>query len=96
MANLDRPSIFLHKEKRKPSSTGVESFDAILNPIARDLKTKLIDYPLTLIYLPLKWCGYAFKLFLDILSDLSYYPENAEKKQRTAFLGSFTLHRQRK
>ena len=78
-ADLDRPNIFLHKEKRKAASSGVDSYDSILYPIAKDLKKKLADYPLTLIYLPLKWCGYAFKLFLDILGDASYFPINADK-----------------
>ena len=49
-----------------PASTGKDSFKAILVPIANDLKNRLREYPLTLIYLPLKWCGYAYKIFSDI------------------------------
>ena len=78
-ADLDRPNLFPHKEKRKAASSGTGSYDSILYPIAKDLKTKLADYPLILIYLLLNWCGYAFKLFLDILGDASYFPLNAEK-----------------
>ena len=78
-ADLDRPNIFLHKEKRKATSSGVGSYDSILYPIAKDLKTKLADYPLTLIYLLLNWCGYAFKLFRNLLGDASYFLVNAEK-----------------
>ena len=88
-ADLDRPNIFLHKEKRKSASSGVDSYDSILYPIAKDLKTKLADYPLTLIYLPLKWCGYAFKLFLDVLGDASYFPVNAEKIPENCLFGQF-------
>ena len=88
-ADLDRPNIFLHKEKRKAASSGVDSYDSILYPIAKDLKTELADYPLTLIYLPLKWCGYAFKLFLDILGDASYFPVNAEKIPENCLFGQF-------
>lgn len=62
---------------------------SILYPIAKDLKTELADYPLTLIYLPLKWCGYAFKLFLDILGDASYFPVNAEKIPENCLFGQF-------
>jgi hypothetical protein len=29
---------------------------------------------LTIIYLPLKWCGQAFKLFIQILQEKSYFP----------------------
>ncbi|XP_015747113.1 PREDICTED: Werner syndrome ATP-dependent helicase homolog [Acropora digitifera] len=88
-ADLDRPNIFLHKEKRKAASSGVDSYDSILYPIAKDLKKKLADYPLTLIYLPLKWCGYAFKLFLDILGDASYFPINADKIPENCLFGQF-------
>ena len=78
-ADLDRPNIFPHKEKRKAASSGAGSYDSILYPIAKDLKTKLADYPLILVYLLLNWCEYAFKLFLDILGDTSYFSVNAEK-----------------
>ena len=81
--NLEKPCIFIcifpHKEKRKAASSGAGRYDSILYPIAKDLKTKLADYPLILIYLLLNWCEYAFKLFLDILGDASYFSVNAEK-----------------
>ena len=86
---MDRPNIFLHKEKRKAESSGIDSYDSIVYPIAKDLKTKLTDYPLTLIYLPLKWCGYAFKWFLDILGNASYFPVNAEKIPENFLSGQF-------
>jgi ATP-dependent DNA helicase RecQ len=76
VANLNRPNIFIEKKKRKPASTNEESFDSILLPIARELKKSLILFPLTIIYLPLKWCGYAFKLFMEELEDKSYIPSD--------------------
>ena len=85
VANLDRPNIFICKEKRLPSSTGEESFKAILVPIANDLNTLLKDYPLTLIYLPPKWCGYAFRLFSDILREKSYFPPGDKKPGNCLF-----------
>lgn len=88
-ADLDRPNIFLHKEKRKAASSGVDSYDSILYPIAKDLKSKLTDYPLALICLPLKWCGYAFKLFIDVLGDASYFPVNAERRSENCLFGQF-------
>ncbi|KAK2558923.1 ATP-dependent DNA helicase Q-like 3 [Acropora cervicornis] len=54
VGNLDRPNIFICKSKRRPSSFGAESYNDILLPIAEDIKLKLIDYPLTIVYLPLK------------------------------------------
>ena len=41
-ADLDRPNIFLHKEKRKAASSGVDSYDSILYPIAKDLTIRLL------------------------------------------------------
>ena len=85
VANLDRPNIFIHKEKRLPSSSGEESFRSILLPIAKGLKNELRQYPLTLIYLPLKWCGYAFKLFLDVVGEKSYFPPEDKKPENCLF-----------
>ncbi len=84
VASLDRPNIYIKKERRT-SGNAVESFDAILLPIARDLKNKLTAYPLTLIYLPLKWCGYAFKLFTDELGEKRYFPETKQTPENCLF-----------
>ena len=76
VGNLDRPNIYIEINKRKPTSLGSESYESILRPIANELKIQLTHYPLTIIYLPLKWCGYAFKLFEQILQQKSYFPED--------------------
>lgn len=76
VGNLDRPNIYIAIHKRKPSSIGSESYASILRPIANELKEQLTRYQLTIIYLPLKWCGYAFKLFEQILQEKVYYPED--------------------
>ena len=85
IANLDRSNIFMHKDKRMPASAGEDSFKEILVPIANDLNNRLREYPLTLIYLPLKWCGYAFKLFYDILGEKSYFPPGDKKPENCLF-----------
>jgi len=74
--HLDRCNIFICKEKGRSSTYGHESYD-ILIPIAEDLKVKLTSNPLTIIYLALKWCGYAFKLFLSVLGE-KFLPVNEE------------------
>jgi hypothetical protein len=68
-----------------PASAGEDSFKAILVPIANDLKNLLREYPLTLIYLPLKWCSYAFKLFSDILGEKRYFPPGVIKPENCLF-----------
>ena len=52
IGNLNRDNIFLHKSKRKPAKTGSIGFEELLSPIGNDLKKQLINYPLTIIYLP--------------------------------------------
>ena len=76
VANLNRPNIYIEKNRRKPASANEESFESILLPIAKELKKRLTHFPLTIIYLPLKWCGYAFKLFMEELADKSYIPSD--------------------
>ena len=43
VGNLDRSNIFICKEKRRPSSFGVDSYNDILVPIAEELRVKLIN-----------------------------------------------------
>ena len=85
IANLDQSNIFMHKDKRMPASAGEDSSKGILVPIANDLNNQLREYPLTLIYLPLKWCGYAFKIFSDILGEKSYFPPEDKKPENCLF-----------
>ena len=80
-------NIFICKSKRRLSSLVAKSYIDILQPINEVLKLKLIDYPLTIVYLTLKWCGYAFNFLLSVLREKSYFPENCEKVARLDFLG---------
>lgn len=85
IGNLDRPNIFIGKKVRKPTCLGPDSYDE-LYAIAEDLKLKLTDYPLTIVYLPLKWCGYAFKYFLSVLGDKSYqHPQEGKQPKNCLF-----------
>ena len=70
-APVDRANIFIWKEKRKPNNNVFDSYDDILKPIAEELKVKKLTYPLTIIYMPLKWCGYRFRLFEDVIESKS-------------------------
>ena len=85
IGNLDRQNIYIEVLKRKPSVFGSESYENILSPIAEELKTKQVNYPLTNIYLPLKWCGYAFKLFMQILQEKSYFPTDKREPSHCLF-----------
>ena len=85
VGNLGRANIFFYKFKRRPSTFGSGSYDDIQLPMAEELKVKLTDYPLTLIYLPLKWCGYAFKLFRSVLGEKSHVPAVSKDPENCLF-----------
>ena len=52
----------------------VDVIQLILIPIARALLQEKIDYPLTIVYTPLRLCGFAYKLFEHILGMEQYFP----------------------
>ncbi len=56
---------------------GIDSIQSILMPVARSLLQEKIDYPLTVMYIPLKLCGFAYKLFEHVLGDEQYFPLGA-------------------
>ena len=74
-APLKQLSLYIGIHRHKASSSGSESYESILRAIAEELKENVMHFPLTIIYLSLRWCGYAFKLFEHILQEKSYLPE---------------------
>lgn len=46
-------------------------------------------YPITDIYLPLKWCGFAYKLFESVLGNYQYYPKNSFAVPKNGLFGQF-------
>ena len=55
---------------RGNSVYGVKSYDKILVPIAKNLKTHRRQFPQTLFYMKLKYCAYAYKLFTNIIENV--------------------------
>lgn len=58
---IHRPNVYLEVVKR-PSSTGGEntaenSIFEVIDPIIKRLKENGKEFPKTVIYVPLKWCG---------------------------------------
>ena len=43
-------------------------------PIAKDLLKKKNEYPITIVYVPLRLCGFAYKLFEYVLGVEQYFP----------------------
>ena len=70
IANPDRTNIYYDKMFRH----GDDVIESILMPVAQGLLDAKIDYPLTVIYVSLKLCGFAYRLFEYILGTEQYYP----------------------
>ena len=72
VTNPDRKNICYKKIFR--SGQDVDAIQSILIPIAKALQQKKIEYPLTIVYIPLRLCGFAYKLFEHVLGDEQYFP----------------------
>ena len=76
VGDLDRQNIFFEKIFR--GSQEEEALEKILEPMILGLKQQLVKFPLTIIYLKLRFCGFAYKLFEYHLGSQQYYPTGAE------------------
>ena len=72
VANPDRKNIFFEKIFR--GGQDIDAFEDICKPIALDLLEMRVAYPLTILYMPLKWCGFIYRLFESVLGVHQYYP----------------------
>ena len=72
VANPDQKNIFYEKIFRHGQH--IDTFEDICRPIAQDLLQMQVAYPLTIIYMPLKWCGFIYRLFESVLGVHQYYP----------------------
>ena len=68
IANPNRANIFMKK-----SGDDTEFFEQLLGPIAALLKESTLQYPLTILYIPLRWCGFGFKYFERQLGNQQYH-----------------------
>lgn len=75
IGNPDRTNIFYQKSFR--SGQDMDALTNILTPIAERLVEENICYPLTIIYIPLRLCGFAYKLFEFVLGCNQYYPQGS-------------------
>ncbi|XP_067046024.1 uncharacterized protein [Acropora muricata] len=75
IGNPNRPNI--HNKKGFRKGEDKDFFEQLLQPIACDLEAKTVNYLITM-YLPLRWCGFAFKFFERHLGSEQYYPSNAQ------------------
>ena len=81
-ANPNRSNIYFDKKLRMSSHHGYDGFNQILLPIANDLAMQREKYPMTIIYLKLKYCGYAYALFERMLQDKQFVGETKDPAGR--------------
>ena len=87
VGSLNRPNIFYKKVFR--NGPDIESYEEILTPIAKDLLAQKIEYPLTIVYLSLRWCGFAYRLFERILGSEQYFPTGADQIPENRLFSQF-------
>ena len=59
-----------------------ESYDTIVIPIANELALHREKYPMTIIYLKRKYCGYVYSLFEQILQDKQFVGDTKDPGAR--------------
>ena len=72
--NPNRNNIYLEVKMRDSNSYGNKGYEKILCPIA-DSFIQRTNYPMTIIYLKFKYCGFAYSLFDRIFQESQYVGE---------------------
>lgn len=67
---------------RLGNNFGKDSYSAILEPIAEELAMQHENYPMTIIYLKLKYCGCAYAVFEQVLGENQFVGNTTEPKGR--------------
>ena len=91
VTNPDRKNICYKKIFR--SGQDVDAIQSILVPIASALHEKKVDYPLTIVYIPLRLCGFAYKRFEHVLGMVSISLLAVLQFLLIGCLHSFMLHK---
>ncbi len=87
VVNPDRPNIYYEKHFREGND--IEAIEKIIMPIAKDLLKSTIEYPLTIIYLSLRWCGFAYRLFEHVMGNAQYYPSGSDAVPNNRLFAQF-------
>ncbi|XP_057296120.1 uncharacterized protein LOC130625054 [Hydractinia symbiolongicarpus] len=63
----NRKNVYLNIQRRPNSNLGLKGFEVILKPLAEKLNVQREHYPMTIIYMHLRYCGYGYKLFENVI-----------------------------
>ena len=83
----NRKNIFLSKFQRRPSLYGFDGVKDILLPIAKSLMIEKTNFPITVIYMKLEFCGKAYQFFDKHLGKEQYVGN--KKSPRTRLFNQF-------
>ncbi|XP_048730661.2 ATP-dependent DNA helicase RecQ-like [Ostrea edulis] len=90
-SNPDRPNIFIEVCRGLPNVNKMDKLDAALEPIARELRGKLLSFPVTVVYVnDLASLGYCYQYIEDELQDNAYHPKT-EKIPENRIFGQFHM-----
>ena len=87
IGNPDRHNITYYKQQR--IGDDIDFLTELFSAMSQQLLKEKINFPLTVIYLPLKWCGFAYKLFDSVLGNDQYYPEGSLSVPQNRLFGQF-------
>ena len=87
VGNPDRRNITYQKLFRHDQD--VDAVQSILMPIAKGLLQQKTNYPLTMIYVPLKLCDFAYKFFEHILGKEQYFPPGSAHIPKNRMFAQF-------
>ena len=87
VVNPDRKNIFY--EKVFISGEDADALKSILLPIAKELLEKKNGYPITIVYVPLRLCGFAYKIFEHVLGVEQYYPPGSNATPANRLFAQF-------
>ena len=72
VGNPDRKNIFYKKVFKEGKD--IDAMKSILMPLAEWLLKEKTAYPLTIVYIPLRLCWFAYKLFKYVFGMQEYFP----------------------
>ena len=93
--SISRPSVYIDVRRRPANScsggTVLDSYMACLEPLLTELQEKEESFPRTIVYMPLKWCGYGHEQALCFLADSpAFQPVHEEDDDEVkSFVGQY-------
>ena len=87
VVNPDRKNIFYEKLFRHGEDA--DALKSILIRVAKDLLEKKNEYPITIVYVPLRLCGFAYKIFEHALGVEQYYPPGSNATPANRLFAQF-------